>query len=250
MTRSENVLARAHAVAYAVFVRETRRDPSTVAQVQRLEDDRKADLLRETDRFVRRLGDVAVWHRQADRLEHAFRVVLVLRDLDGDRARVVGERGLNAAKVATETELDERSGVETPNAGCRVVALPPRSPRSMVRVARARSRSCSSRRCASASNGVPPQCRADERDGVAHALQADVFFVVGDDDPPDAGVAGRDDASESDVAAGEVLQLERDVLEDVRNVRALLEPFDESARARRVCTGDREASVGVRGGGR
>ena len=66
------------------------------------------------------------------------------------------------------------------------------------------------------------------------AREAHLLLLVGDDHPPDAGVAGRHDASEADVAAGQGLQLERDVLEDVRDVRPLLQPLDEPPGVRRA----------------
>ena len=56
--------------------------------------------------------DVAFRNRKSDVLQHSLRVVLVLRDLDTDRAGRIGKRRLNAMKVPAESELDERIVVE------------------------------------------------------------------------------------------------------------------------------------------
>ena len=94
--------------AHGRFVGESRRDAAAVTQVERLEDDGEADFLREPDGFVGGRRDMTVGDGEADRLEHALRIVLVLRDLDGDGARVVRERRLDAPEIAAESELDER----------------------------------------------------------------------------------------------------------------------------------------------
>src|SRR6185369_5427365 len=57
------------------------------------------------------------------------------------------------------------------------------------------------------------------------------FLVVRNDHPPDTFVARRDDAPEGDVATREGLQLERNVLEDVGEVRAIAQSLDEAADA-------------------
>jgi hypothetical protein len=62
-----------------------------------------------------------------------------------------------------------------------------------------------------------------------HALDADLLFLVRDDHPPYPLVARGDDAPEADVAAGQRLQLQRDVLQHVRQVRPLVQALDESA---------------------
>ena len=76
--------------------------------------------------------------------------------------------------------------------------------------------------------------RAHDLHRVAHRLKPDLLFLVGDDQPPHALVAGRNHAPEGDVVADERLQLERDVLQHVREVRPFVEPLDESAGLPRV----------------
>ena len=78
---------------------------------------------------------------------------------------------------------------------------------------------------------LPSMRGADEPRRLVHALDADALLLVGDDHPPHSFVPRRHDAPEADVAPGERLQLERDVLEHVRKPRPLLEPLDEPAGA-------------------
>jgi hypothetical protein len=67
------------------------------------------------------------------------------------------------------------------------------------------------------------------RRALVHAVDANLFLVVGDDHPPRARIARLHNAPEAHVAAGERLQLESNVLEDVREVRALDQSIDEPA---------------------
>src|SRR5512132_1042196 len=83
-----------------------------MARVEGLDDDREADLLSDLDRALERRRDIPLRHGQADVAEDALGVVLVLRDLDADRAGEVGHRRLDAAQVLAESELDERMVVE------------------------------------------------------------------------------------------------------------------------------------------
>jgi len=71
---------------------------------------------------------------------------------------------------------------------------------------------------------------ADDLDSVAHALQPDFFFLVRDDHPPGVRIARSHDPSEADVTAGERLQLERYVLEDVWEMRSFSQPLQKSTR--------------------
>ena len=73
-----------------------------------------------------------------------------------------------------------------------------------------------------------------------------VFLLVRDDHPPHVGVAGWHDSTEADVAAGERLQLERDVLEDVREVGAFLQALDETTRLLTRAVVLREGGDGIR----
>ena len=69
----------------------------------------------------------------------------------------------------------------------------------------------------------------DEADGRLAGLDADLFLAVLEDHVVPAVLAGAAGLAVADVRAGEVLELERDVLRDVPDPRALAEPRDEPA---------------------
>ena len=91
-------------------------------------------------------------------------------------------------------------------------------------------------------DGLAVDGGADEPRRLVHALDADRFLLVRDDHPPHPFVSRRHDATEADVAAGERLQLERDVLEHVREPRALLAGARRSRPRFPDCTDARAAS--------
>jgi hypothetical protein len=102
-------------VAQRVHVVDAPRDPAPVARVERLHDHREPDVLRHLDRVLDRAHDVPARHGQADVAEHALRLVLVLRDLDGDGACPIGDRRLDAAQVPSQPELHQRAVVQPPH---------------------------------------------------------------------------------------------------------------------------------------
>jgi hypothetical protein len=214
--------------AHLVLGVEPRRDAAAVRRVERLEDDREADLLRPLHGLVFRARHVAPGHGEPDVLQHALGVVLVLRDLHGDGARVVGHGRLDAAQVLAQAELHERARVEAAHRD----AAAPRllhdrargrpEPHALVEVLQ---------RLADLGHvgHLAHEAAADDAHRVAQRLQADLLLVVRDDHPPHALVARRHHAAEAHVAPRDRLQLERDVLQDVRQVRAVPQPLDEAA---------------------
>src|SRR4051812_4851839 len=93
-----------------------------MARVEWLEDHGKPHALRGVNGVVDGAHDVAAGHGQADVPQHALGLVLVLCDVDGDRAGTVGDGCLNAPQVAAESELHQRVGVESSDRD----AAPPR----------------------------------------------------------------------------------------------------------------------------
>ena len=69
----------------------------------------------------------------------------------------------------------------------------------------------------------------DEGDGDLAGLDPDVLLAVLVDDVVAAVLAGAPGLAVADVGAGEVLELEGDVLRDVAHPRAVAEPRDEAA---------------------
>jgi hypothetical protein len=76
----------------------------------------------------------------------------------------------------------------------------------------------------------PRDAGAHHAHRLAHRLEAELLLLVRDDHPPHALVPRRHDAPEVHVAPRQRLQLERDVLEHVRQVRPLAQPLDEASR--------------------
>src|SRR3954471_14240612 len=66
---------------------DTGRDSAALVAIQRLEDDRKADLLCYLDRPFRVAGYCSRGNGKADTLEHALGQILVLSDIGGNDAR-------------------------------------------------------------------------------------------------------------------------------------------------------------------
>src|SRR5688500_16532431 len=79
-------------------------------------------------------------------------------------------------------------------------------------------------------HGLATDACRDQAHGGRHALDADILLFIRDDHPPDARITRLHDPAEGDIAAGECLELEGDMLEDVRDVGAAFEPGDETAR--------------------
>ena len=208
---------------------ELARDAAAVARVDRFEDYRISDLTGSLDCSIERAHHAATRHGQSDVTEKAFRVLFVLRDLDGDRARRPRDRRLNAPEVAPEAELHERSRVEPAHGN----VAPPR-----FFDHRRRGRTESNALVEVLQLGddlrdievlAADACAQDSR-SLVHAFDADFLFVVRDDHPPGPFVARLNHAPEAHVAAGERLQLECDVLEDVRQVCPFIQPVHEPAR--------------------
>ncbi len=215
--------------AHGVGVIEATGDAAPVVGVERLHDHGKAELLRDGDGVVFARGDLADGHGKPHALEHALGVALVLRDLDRDGARVVGHRRLDAAQVAAGAELDERTGVEPPHGDAAATRLLDdggggrSEPHLFVQVVERVEEPVHVDRLAG-------DARAEHPHAVADGLQPDLLLLVRDDHPPHAGVARLDDPAKAHVGADEGLELERDVLEDVGQVRSFDEALDEAAR--------------------
>src|SRR5438552_13020591 len=81
---------------------------ATMARIERLEDNRVPDLIDDLHCSLDRARDIAFGDGQSNVAQHSLGVVLVLRDLDSNSARVVGERRLNAAEIFSESQLYQR----------------------------------------------------------------------------------------------------------------------------------------------
>src|SRR2546423_2861600 len=158
-----------------------------MAGVERLENHRITDFLDDVHCALYRARDVAGWYRETDIAEHSLGVVLVLRYLDGDRAGVVGERGLDAPQIFAEPELYERVVIETAHGDAASFGF----------FDQRRRRRAQSHRFVKGEELLGDFAHIDLGVGnggandlhrVAHALEADFFFLVGDDHPPSVGI--------------------------------------------------------------
>ena len=207
-------------------------DAPAVVAVERLEHARIADPLGGRDRLVLRLDHLGAGHRQARRIEQAVGELLVGRDVDRDAARPRGHRRPDPLLVNPLPQLDQAEPVEP---DVRDVA-----PRGLVEQ-RLR------RRPERQPLGEPDELLhlghqverdgrvarrdevVDEPDGRLAGLDPDLLLAVLEDHVVAAVLAGAARLAVADVGAGEVLELERDVLGHVPDPGALAKPRDEPA---------------------
>ena len=179
-------------------------------------------------------------HGQAERREDAVRLFLVARELDGDVGRAAGDRRLDALLVPAMPELDQGLVIEpqprdVPLLGRVHQRGGGRSERAALRKADvfvARRRPVPAFRHAARR----PQLFGQQREEQAHGELAggDAFLALGVlvDDGVEARPVEAARLAERDVLAGDVLQLEGDVLEHVPEPGALVlvHATDEAAR--------------------
>ena len=218
----------------AVLRAEVELDAAAVVAVERLDDAGVAEAVRRRGGLVLGLDDRAPRHRQAGRVEESVREALVRRDVDADAARVGGHRGPDPLLVDALAELDERVAVEADvgdvaagrlvedrqGAGPEGLALG--QPDQTLELGHEVDRD---RRVAGRDKVV------DEGDGDLAGLGADRLLAELVDHVVAAALAGAAGLAVADVRAGEVLQLEGDVLGDVAGPGPLPQPRDEAAAA-------------------
>src|SRR5437016_14319366 len=86
-------------LAQSCFVIESPGNSSTMICGQRLENYWISNFRSDFQSALDTSCDVAFRNRKSDVLQHSLGIVLVLRDLDADRAGRIGERRLNAMKI-------------------------------------------------------------------------------------------------------------------------------------------------------
>src|SRR5206468_8411594 len=120
--------------------------------------------------------------------EYTFGIVLVLRDLDRDGTRVIRERSLDATKVLAQAQLHQRVVVQTAYGDATALGLfHHRSRRGSEPNALVQRQQISN--YSVGVNLFSRNAGANDSDGIAHCLQTDLFFLVGNDNPPGSGVA-------------------------------------------------------------
>ena len=180
------------------------------------------------------LDDVGARHRQPGRIEQSVGQALVRRDVDADGRRLRGHRGPDPLLVDAVAELDERVAVQADErdvAADRLVderlrrrpeRLPLGEPDEALELGREVEEDL---------GVVGGDEVVDERDRHPPGLEADRLLAVLVDAVVLAVLAGGARLAVADVGAGEVLELERDVLGDVAGPGAVAQPRDEPAAA-------------------
>src|SRR6478609_7612636 len=203
---------------------------ATVVAVERLDDDGEPDAPGRLDRAAHRARGLLLGHRQAGRAEQLRRQVLVAGDVDREGAGLRRHRGADPLGVHALSELDERGRVEADVGDVARGRL----------LEDGRGRGAESHPLGLTEEGVELRLeveavlRVDEMVDEAHRelarRDADGLVGVAVDDVVVAGSAlDRAGLAAAGVVAGQGLQLERDVLGDVTEPRALVEALDEAA---------------------
>ena len=209
-------------------------DATAVVAVERLDHARVAEPLGRRDRAVLGIDDVRPRDRQPGRVEQPVGEALVRRDVDPDGRGQRGHRRPDPLLVDAVPELDERMAVEPEErdvAADRLVderlrrrpeRLPLGEPDEALHLGREVEEDV----------GVVRRDEVvDERDRHPAGLQPDRLLAVLEDAVVLADRARGARLAVADVRAGQVLELERDVLGDVAHPGPLAEPGDEAAAA-------------------
>jgi hypothetical protein len=212
-----------------VFVCQTRGDPPPLVTGQGLQNDRKANFVSDLHRTLEIPGHRAAGHRQTDAFEHALGKILVLRDVGCDDAGSVRCRGLDPAEITSEPQLNHRAGAEPPHRDSATACF-------LHDDTGGRTEACVPPEITETLNqrggvyALPAQASTHQRRTGTDAGNAELLFLVLDDDPPETGASGLQGASKIDVAAGQSLKLQGNVFQHVRPSGALHQALDESTR--------------------
>ena len=207
-------------------------DAAAVVAVERLDDDGVADPLGHRGRLVGGAHRLLLGHRQAGRTEQPGGEVLVGGHVDGDRAGGRGHGGADPLLVHALAELHQRVLVEPDPgdvAGDGLVEdrLRGGAERGALRAQDERLELGVPVELGVGLDEVVHQAYGEPRGG-----QADVLVDVPVDDVVAALLAlDLPGLAAADVVADDLLQRERDVLGDVTEPGALVEPLDEAAAA-------------------
>ncbi len=218
--------------ADVVGVLEVQADAAAVVAVERLDHDRVADAVGDGGRLVGGAHGLLLGHRQPGRAEQPGGEVLVGGDVDGDRAGGRGHRRPDPLLVDALAELDQRVLVE-PDPGD--VA---RDRLVEDRLGRRPERRALGTQDERLQLRVPVELRVgldevvDQAYGEPGGGEADLLVDVPVDDVV-APLLALDlpGLAAADVVADDLLQGEGDVLGDVAEPGALVEPLDEPAAA-------------------
>ena len=207
-------------------------DAAAVVAVERLDDAREAEPSRDRDGTLLGVDDVGARDRQPGRVEQLVGQALVRRHVDADRRGQRGHRRPDPLLVDAVTELDERVAVEADErdvAADRLVDERLRGRPERLALGQADEPLELGREVEEDGRVVRRHEVVDQRDRHPAGLETDRLLAVLEDAVVLAGLAGRAGLAVAHVRAGEVLELERDVLGDVADPGALAQAGDEPA---------------------
>jgi len=200
--------------------------------IEGLEDARIPEPFRRDHGLVDGFDDLGAWNRQAGRVEKSVGEALVGRDVDGDPRCSRRHRGPNALLVHALAELDERCRTEADIGNVAADGFVDQGLRRRPERLALRETN-EALELAGVVEGNPRIVGGDEvvdeGDGHPAGLHADRFLAVLVDDVvlPRRTCGAR--LAMADVGAGEVLELQGDVLGHVARPRPVAEPGDEAA---------------------
>mmetsp|Transcript_21531 Transcript_21531/g.83652 ORF Transcript_21531/g.83652 Transcript_21531/m.83652 type:complete len:403 (+) Transcript_21531:542-1750(+) len=203
-------------------------DAAAVVAVARLDDDRQADVLRHLPGLGSGLDLLALGHRHADGLEQGLGQVLVAGDALGDGAGHVGLGRPDAALTLAVAELDEvavvqpdvrdasvRRGRDDGGGGgaeIAVVELVAHPGHGGGHI-----------------EGFVVDRRHDQGVALGQRGAGDLFVAGAEHHPVDTALAGRAGLAEAGGHAGQVEQLDDDVLQHMAHPGAVAQALDEAA---------------------
>ena len=203
--------------------------PAPLVAVARLDDDRHADLLGGRP-GVGGVGDRPPLGHGDPRLgQERARELLVLRDRLGDGRGAVGLRGPDAALLGADAEAHQRPVREAARGDAAVLGRPHDGARAGAEL-HLEEQSPEALDLRGEVEGLVGDRGHDQPVGRAHALHGERLLLVRHDHLVDAGdrcLAGLAEADHD--LAGQRLQLDRHVLEDVAHPGAGAQPLEEAA---------------------
>jgi hypothetical protein len=210
------------------FVRDVQRDAAAMVAVAGLDDDRQADVLGDFPGLRRRLHLLAFGHRHADGLQQGLGQVLVAGDALGDGAGHVGLGRPDAALARAVAELHQVAVVQ---ADVRDAAVgrrrdDGRGGGAEVAVVQLVAHAGHGGRDV---EGLVVDDRHDEGVAFGERRAGHLLVARAEHHAVDAALAGRARLAEAGWHAGEVEQLDDDVLQHMAHPGAVTQALDEAA---------------------
>ena len=225
-----DLLGARERLAQVPLVADAGGDALAVVAVVRLDHDRVAEPLGVLDGGLDAPDDRPLGDGDAGVLQHVLGEPLVAGRLHADHARPRGDGGLDAALVLALAELDEVVVVEAEHGDAAMLRLLHDRRRGRTEVViRADVLELADHALEVDVGAATLEERVDDVDRALPGRDPGLFDPVAEDDLIDARGVGVDGLAEPDFHAGDELQLQREVLDDVAEQRPLAHALDEAA---------------------